>query len=174
MSNSLQSHGLQNARLPCPSPSPGACSNLCPLSWWCHPTLLSSIILFSSCLQTFPALRSFLMSWLFASGGQVLELQHQSFQWCFRTDFLKDWLVWSPCSPSNSQILQHHSSKSISSLVLSLLYVPALPSIHDYWKNHSFDYTEVCQQSDVSAFNTLSRFVIAFLPRSKHLLISWL
>ena len=63
---------------------------------------------------------------------------------------------------------------SISSLVLSHLYGPTLTSVHDYWKNHSFDYMDLCQQSDVSAFYTLSRFVIAFLPRSKHLLISWL
>ena len=57
---------------------------------------------------------------------------------------------------------------------LSLIYGPTFKSVHDYWKNHSFDYMDLCQQSDVSAFNTLSRFVIAFLPRSKHLLISWL
>ena len=58
--------------------------------------------------------------------------------------------------------------------VLSLLYGPALTSIHDYWRSHSFDYTDLCWQSDISAFNILSRFVIAFLPKSKHLLISWL
>ena len=58
--------------------------------------------------------------------------------------------------------------------MLSLLYHPALTSVHDYWKNHSFDYTDLCQQSDVSALNMLSRLVIAFLPRSKCLLISWL
>ena len=70
--DSLQPHGLQHARLPCPSPSPRACSNLCPLSWWCHPTISSSVIPFSSCLQSFPASGSFLMSWLFASGGQSI------------------------------------------------------------------------------------------------------
>ena len=64
--------------------------------------------------------------------------------------------------------------ESINSSVLSLLYGPALTSIHDYWKDHSFDYTDLCQQSDVSAFNMLSRLVIAFLPRRKHLLILWL
>ena len=72
MSNSLQPHGLQHVRLPCSSPSPEACSNSCPLSWWCHPTISSSVVLFSSCLQSFPALGSFLMSWLFASGGQSI------------------------------------------------------------------------------------------------------
>ena len=70
MSDALQPHGLQHARLPYPSPSPGACSNLCPLSQWCHPTILSSVIPFSSCLQYFPALESFPISWFFASGGQ--------------------------------------------------------------------------------------------------------
>ena len=59
VSNSLQPHGLQHARLPCPSLSPGVCSNSYPLSQWCHPTILSSVTLFSFCLQSFPALRSF-------------------------------------------------------------------------------------------------------------------
>ena len=70
MSDSLQPHGLQHARLPCPSLSPGVCSDSCPLSPWCHPTISSSNVPLSSCLQSFPASGSFLMSWLFASGGQ--------------------------------------------------------------------------------------------------------
>ena len=70
MSDSLWPHGLQHARLPCPSPSPRVCSNLCPLSCWCHPTISSSVIPFSSHLQSFPASGSFPMSWFFASGGQ--------------------------------------------------------------------------------------------------------
>ena len=70
MSDSLRPHGLQHARLPCPSPSPGACS--CPLSRWCHPTISSSVAHFFSCLQTFPASGSFPVSWLFASGGQSI------------------------------------------------------------------------------------------------------
>ena len=69
MPNSLQPHGLQHIRLPCPSLTPGSCSNSCPLSWWCHPTISSSIVPFSSCLQSFPASGSFPMSQLFASGG---------------------------------------------------------------------------------------------------------
>ena len=63
-------HGLKHARLPCPSPSPGACSNSCPLSQWCHPTISPSVIPFSSCLQGFSTSGSFLMSQLFESGGQ--------------------------------------------------------------------------------------------------------
>ena len=70
MSNSLQPHGLQHTRLPCPSSSPGACSKSCPLSQQYHPTILSSIVPFSSCLQSCPASGSSLMSQLLASGGQ--------------------------------------------------------------------------------------------------------
>ena len=70
MSISLRPHELQHARLPCPSPTPGACSNLCPSGQWCHPTISSSVIPFSSCLQSFPASGSFPMSQLFAWGGQ--------------------------------------------------------------------------------------------------------
>ena len=72
MCNSLRPHGLQHTRLPCPSPSPGACSNSCPLSPWCHPTVSSSVIPFPSWLQSFPALGSFLMSQLFTSGHQSI------------------------------------------------------------------------------------------------------
>ena len=70
VSDSLQPHGWQHARPPCPSPTPGVYSNPCPLSQWCHPTISSSVIPFSSCLQSFPASGSFQMSQLFASGGQ--------------------------------------------------------------------------------------------------------
>ena len=69
VSDSLQPHELQHARLPCLSLSPGVCSNSCPLSWCCHPTISSTVIPFSSCPQSFPASESFPVSWLFASGG---------------------------------------------------------------------------------------------------------
>ena len=72
MSNSLRLHGLQHAKLPCPPPTPGACTNSCPLSWWCHPTISFSVIPFSSCLQSFPASGSFPMSQFFRSGGQSI------------------------------------------------------------------------------------------------------
>ena len=72
MSNSLWSHGLQHARLPCPSPTPRACSNSCPLSLWCHPTISPSVIPFSSCLQSFPASGSFPMSQFFTLGGHSI------------------------------------------------------------------------------------------------------
>ena len=82
----LRPHGLQLTRLPCPSPTPEACSNSCPLSQWCHPTISSSVVPFSSCLQTSPASGSFPTSPFFAS--DEFQLQHQSFQWIFRTYFL--------------------------------------------------------------------------------------
>ena len=84
---------------------------------------------------------------------RVLELQHQSFQSIFRVDFLEDWLVLFPCSPRGSQEpLPAPQFKSINSSALSLLYGPSLTSIHDYWKNHSFNQTDLCWQSNVSAF----------------------
>ena len=72
VSDSLRPHGLQHASLPCPSPTPRAYSNLCPLSQWCHPTISSSIVHFSYCLQSFPVSPSFPMSWLFAPNGRCL------------------------------------------------------------------------------------------------------
>ena len=94
MSYSLQPHGLQHARLPCPSPSLTVWSNSCPLSWWCHPTFSSFVVPFSSSLQSFPASGSFLMSQLFTSGGKSIEFQlhYQSFQWIISIDFFRiDW-----------------------------------------------------------------------------------
>ena len=100
----LRPHGLQHARSPHPSPTPGVYSNSCLSSQWCHPTISSSVLSFSSHLQSLPASGPFLMSWLFASGAKILEfqLQQQSFQWIFRTDFLY----------TLKSLLQHHSSKA--------------------------------------------------------------
>ena len=90
VSDSLRPHELQNARPPCPSPTPRVHPNPCPLSQWCHPTISFSVVPFSSLLQSFPASGSFQTSQLFASRAKVLEfqLQHQSFQWILRTDLL--------------------------------------------------------------------------------------
>ena len=136
MSDFLRPHGLQHARFPCSSPTPGACSNSCPSSHWCHLTISSSVNSFSSCRQSFPASGTFPMSWHFTSGQDLkFQLQHQSFQWVFRTDFLYDWLVWSPCCPRDSQESSLAPQiKSINSSVVSFLYSPTLTSIHDYWK----------------------------------------
>ena len=87
--------------------------------------------------------------------AKVLEfqLQHQSFEWIFRTDFLQDWLIWSPCIPRDSQESSPTPEfKNINSSVLSLLYGPTFISIYDYWRNHSFDYMGLCWQGNVSAF----------------------
>ena len=121
VSDSLQPHRLQHARPPCPSPTPRVYSNSCPLSQWRHPNNSSSVIPFSSCLQSFPASGSFSSHQV----AKVLEfqLQHQSFRWIFRTDFLQDGLVGSPCSPRDSQESSPKTQfKSINSLVLSFLY----------------------------------------------------
>ena len=135
VSSALWPHGLQHTRLPCPSPSPRACLNSCPLSWWCHPTILSSVILISSCLQSFPASRSFLMNWLFASGGQSTgaSASASGLPMNIQVDFFQDWLVWSPCGPRDSQESSPTPQfKSINSLALSFLYGPTLTSIQDY------------------------------------------
>ena len=93
-----------STRLPCPSPTPGACSNSCPLSWWYHPTISSSVIPCSSHLQSFPASGSFQMSQFFASGGQSIGVSAPSsvLPMNIQVDFLQGWLVWSPFSPRDS------------------------------------------------------------------------
>ena len=109
--------------------------------------------------------------------AKVLEfqLQHQSFQWTFRTDFLQEALVGSPHSPGDSQEFSPTSQlKSINSLVLSFLYGPTLTSIHDYWKTIALTRRTFVGKVISLLFNMLSRLVITFLPRSKRLLISWL
>ena len=147
----LQPHGLQHARLPCPSLSPGACSNSCPLSQWCHLTISSSVTPFFSCPQSFPGSGSFPMCQLFTSGGQSIEA---SASVSVLPVNIQGWsplgLVWSPCSSRDSQESSPRPQfDSISSSVLSLLYVPALTSIHDYWKSQSFDQMGLCQQSSL-------------------------
>ena len=101
VSNSQWPCGLQHARPPCPSPFPGVYLNSRPLNRWCHPTISSSVAPFSSHLQSVPASGSFSTSQFFVSGGQKvleLQLQHQSFQWIFRTDFLQDSSCLVPCN----------------------------------------------------------------------------
>ena len=103
----------------------------------CHPLLL--------CLQSLPASGSFPMNPLFTSVAKVLQLQHQSFQWIFRTDFLLDRLILSSCSPRYSQESSPTPQfKSINSSVPSFLYSSTPTSIHDHWKNHSFDQMDLC------------------------------
>ena len=103
VSNSLWPHGLQHVRLLSTPLSPRVCSNSSTLSLWCYLTISSSASPTLFCLQSSSASGSFLVSLLFTSGGQELELQWQSFQWIFRVDFPYDCLVWSPCNQRNSQ-----------------------------------------------------------------------
>ena len=141
MSHSLQPHGLQHTRLPItsPSPTPRVYSNSHPLSQWWHPTLSSSVVPFSSWLQFFPASGSFPMSQLFTSDGPNTGVE-AFFQWLFRTDFLSGGLVGSPGNPRDSQESSPTPQfKSINSSALNFLYSPTLTSIHDHWKNYSFD-----------------------------------
>ena len=126
MSYSLWPYGLQHSRLPCPSPTPRSCSNSCPLSWWYHPTISSSVIPFSFRLQPFPTSGFFQGVSSLHQVAKVLEfqVQHQSFQWIFRTDFLYDWLVGSLCSRRDSQESSPTSQfQSINSFALSFHYI---------------------------------------------------
>ena len=105
VSDFLWPSGLHHTRHYSLLPSPGACSNSCPLSQWGQPTISSSVVAFSSCLKSFPPSGSFLMSQPFVSSGQRIGAsgQHQPFKWIFRIDFLYDRLIWSPCCQSDSQ-----------------------------------------------------------------------
>ena len=119
-----------------------ACSNSCPSSWWCHPTILSSVILFSFCHHLFPASEFFPVSQFFTSGGQSIGVSASASVFPMN---IQDWFplrmtVWFPCSPRDSRESSPTPQfKSINSLALSFLYSPTLTPIHDYWKNHSLD-----------------------------------
>ena len=132
ISDSLQPHGLQHARPPCPSPTPGVYSNLCPLSWGCHPTISSFVVPFSSCLQSFPASGSFQMSQLFASGGQNIGVSASTSVLPMN---IQDWfpLGWTGWISLQSKDSQESSPtpqfKSINS-ALSFLYIVQLSHPH--------------------------------------------
>ena len=139
-SYSSQLHGLQFASPSCSSQTHGAYSNSCPLSWWYHLTISSSVFPFSSCLQSFPASGSFQMSQFFASGGQSIGVSASTSVLPMN---IQDWfplgwigLIGSPCSPRDSQESSPTPQfQSINSSVFSIPYSPPLTSIHDYWKN---------------------------------------
>ena len=141
MSNSLWPYGLQHPKLPCPSPTPRACSHSSPSSCWCHPTISSSVVHFSSCLQSFPATGIFPMSQFFASGGQIIgvsmsasvpPMNIQNWFLLGLTDLISLYPKGLSRDFSNSIVQKHRSS------VLNFLYNPTLTSKHDYCKNHSF------------------------------------
>ena len=129
------------------------CSNPCALSRWCHPTISSSVLTFSFCLQSFPASGSFLMSQFFALSGQSIGASASVLPISIQDWFPLGWTGSISLQSKNSQESSPTPQfKSIISSVLSLLYGPNLISIHDYWKNHSIDYMDLCQQSNASAF----------------------
>ena len=153
MSDSLQPHGPQHARPPCPSPISRVYPSSCSLSGWCHPTISSSVIPFSSCPQSLPASGSFPMSQLFASGGQsigtsasVLPINIQRWFLLGLTDLIFLQFKGLTRVFSSTTVQKHQffgTQPSLWSLLTSAL---------DYWKNHSFDYMNPCQQNDVSTF----------------------
>ena len=173
VTDSLWPHELQQARPPCPSPSPGVCPSSCLMHQWCHPTILSSDALFSFCPQSFPASGAFPMSWLFKLDDQntgalaSASLLPMNIQGLFplRLTGLISLLSKGPSGVFSSTIVE-----GISSLAFCLLYGPALTKVHDHWED---TWTFVSRVMSL-IFNTLSRFVVAFLPRSNHLLISWM
>ena len=155
MSDFLQSHELQHSRLPCPSLSPWVCSNSCPLSRWCHPTISSSVICFSSCLQSFPASRSFPVSQLFPSGGQSIAASASASVLLMNIQgwFLLGLTGWISLQSnglsrvfSNTTVQKHQFFSTRPSLWSN--------SHISTWllKKKKFDYTDLCQQSNVSAF----------------------
>ena len=155
MSNSLQPHGLQHTRLPCPSLSPRACSNSCPLSLWCHPNISSSVIPSPSALNL--SQHQCLFQWV------TLCLRWPKY-WSFSfsispsndysglISFTIDWFDHLAVQGTLKSLLQHHNSKA-SFLQCSAFFMVTLTSTHDYWKNHTLDYMDLCRQSHVSAFS---------------------
>ena len=174
MSDSLWHHEPQHARPPCPSPTLGFHPNPCPSSQWCHPTISSSVVPFSSCPQSFPASEAFQMSQLFASGGQNIGVSASTSVPPINT---QDWspLGWTGwISLQSKGEVQHHSSK-VSILQCSAFFIVQLS--HPYMTTgKTIALTRWTFVGKVMSllFNMLSKLIITFLRRSKHLLISWL
>ena len=177
VSNSLWAHRLKHARLPCPSLSPRACSNSCPLSWWCHPTISSFVVSFSFCLQSLPASGSFQMSQFFASGGQRIGVSASASVLPMN---IQDWfpLGWTGLiflqSKGLSRVfsnttVQKHQFFGAQSFLWSNSHIH-IWLLEKPWLTR---WTFVGKVISLF-FNMLSRFVMAFLPKSRHLLISWL
>ena len=142
VSDSLWPHGLQHARPPCPLPTPGVYSNSCPLSRWCHPAISSSVIPFFSCPQSFPASWSFQMSQFFPPGAQSIGVSALASVLPMNTQdwFPLGWTSWiSLYSKGLSRVFSNTTVQKHQFFGAQLFYSPILTSIHDYWKNHSFD-----------------------------------
>ena len=152
-------------------------SNWCLLHQWCHPTISSSVVPFSSCLQSFPASGSFPMNQVFASGGQSIGVSASTSVLLMNIQdwFPLQWTGWISLRSRDSQDSSPTSQfKSINSSVLIFLYSPTLTSIHDIGKIIALTRWPFVDKVMSLLFNMLSKLVIIFLPRSKHLLISWL
>ena len=152
VSHSLQALGMLCSRLPCPSLSPRVCSKPCPLCQWCYCTILSSAALFSFCLLSFIASGSFQMSRSSHQMIKVLELQlsiSPSNEYSELISFRIDWFDLLAVQGTHKSLLQHHSTNTSG---LSFLYGSPVTSVHDFWKNRSFDYMDLCWQGDVFAF----------------------
>ena len=177
MSDALRPHELQHTRPPCPSPTPGVYSNSCPSSQWCRPTISSSVVPFSSCLQSFSASGSFPMSQFLASDGQSIRALASPLVLPMKIQywFPLEWTGWiSLQSEELSSLLQHHRSKS-SILRCSAFFIVQLS--HPYMttgENITLIRWAIVGKELSLLFNMLPRLVITFLPKSKHLLISWL
>ena len=175
MSDSLWLHGLQHARPPCPSPTPGVHPNSRPSSQWCHPAISSLVVPFSSCPQSLPASESFPMSQFFTWGGQSTGVSALASFFPKKSQGWSpsQWTVGSPCSPRDSQDSSPTPQfKSINFSVLTFLYSPT-PYMTIGKIMALIRRTFVGKEMSLP-FNMLSRLVIAFLPRKKCLLISWL
>ena len=142
VSNSLRPHGRQHTRPPCPSPTtPGACSNSCPSSWWCHPTISTSVFPFSSCLQSFRASGSLPVSQFFASDGQSIGVSASA---SVLPVNIEDWLPlgWTGWISLQSKGLSRVFSNTTVQKHQFFSAQPSLwpsSSVHDHWINHSFD-----------------------------------
>ena len=175
MSDSLWPHGLQHARTPCLSPNSRVYTNSCPMSRWFHLTISSSVVPFSSCLQSFPASGSFPMSQLFASGGQSIGVSASTSVLPMNTQFFRmDWLDLLAVQGTLKSLLQHHSSKATILWHSSFFIVQLSHPYMTTGKTKALTRWTSVDKVMSLLFNMLSRLVIAFLPRSKCLLISWL
>ena len=155
MSNSLWLHG--HTRLSCPLLSPGVCSNSCPLSWWCHPPISSSVVPFSSCPQSFPASGSFQMSQLFTSGGQSIGVSvsasvlPMNIQGWLLISFRIDWFGILAVQETLKSLLQYHSLKASILQCSAFFMVQLSHGTYMTTGKPCFDYMDLCQQGDVSA-----------------------
>ena len=144
--HSMGPRGLHHARLPCPSPTVGTCSNSYPLSRWCHPTISSSVVLFSSCLQSFPASESFPMSQFFSSSAQRIGASTSILLMNIQNLFPLGWTsLISLQSKGLSRIFSNSTVQKINFSMLSFLYGPTLTSIYEHWKNNSFARRDFCR-----------------------------